>query len=218
MIASLHHPGVAFRQACEFCLELPEKPVFLSVLGFQPDAHGVVGTAHDRRFAGAGNALDGVENVQIDIIGDVILVVPVIGGVNAGDHQKAAGFLADGVFLREGTDPFQRGFGIGKFGFLPGQCPTGLLKGGLEWTAVDLKHGLTGLDLSAFFIGFLFQKAFDAGADFHLMGAFRCADKFDVDGDIPRRHRHDGDGNALWGMRAVILFAASRKTGCQDDQ
>jgi len=62
LIASLHHPGVAFRQACEFCLELPEKPVFLSVLGFQPDAHGVVGTAHDRRFAGAGNALDGVEN------------------------------------------------------------------------------------------------------------------------------------------------------------
>ncbi|MDD5413672.1 MAG: hypothetical protein PHH96_02510, partial [Smithellaceae bacterium] len=75
-----------------------------------------------------------------------------------------------------------------------------------------------GLDLSAFFIGFLFQKAFDAGADFHLMGAFRCADKLDVDRDIPRRHRHDGDGNALWGMRTVILFAASRKTGCQDDQ
>jgi len=37
----LHNPGIAFRQAGELFLELPEKPVFLTVLGFQQNSrHG----------------------------------------------------------------------------------------------------------------------------------------------------------------------------------
>ena len=58
-----------------------------------PDPHGLVGDAHDRGLAGAGHALDRVEDVDVRVVGDVLAAVALLLRVDADQHHDRRGLL-----------------------------------------------------------------------------------------------------------------------------
>ena len=64
--------------------------------GVEPDAHGVLALAEDDDRADAGDALEGVGDVDVEVVGDEGLREGVIGGDEAGGEDEVRVGLSDG--------------------------------------------------------------------------------------------------------------------------
>ena len=53
----------------------------------QPEAHREVRQAHDLCLVGAGDALQGVEDIQVGVVTDVLFVVAAVRGIDADQHE-----------------------------------------------------------------------------------------------------------------------------------
>ena len=62
----------------------------------EPDAHGVFALAEDHHVAHAGHALDGVLDVDVEVVGDELVRVAAVAGIEAGAEDEVAVGLGDG--------------------------------------------------------------------------------------------------------------------------
>ena len=79
-------------------------------LRIHPDADRLIGNAHDLRLSGAGDALDGVQHIDIGIVGDVITAVSLFRREDADQHHDGRCFFLDGnPLLHHGIGELRRG-------------------------------------------------------------------------------------------------------------
>ena len=64
--------------------------------GIEPDAHGVLALAEDDDIAHAGHALEGVLDVDIEVVGDELGGVAAVAGEEAGAEDEVDVGLGDG--------------------------------------------------------------------------------------------------------------------------
>ena len=165
----------------------------------EPDAHGVFALAEDDDFADARNALQGVFDVNVQVVGDVLVRKAVVGRVESGGKNEVGICLGDGYagvldFLRQAALGGRHAVlhvDRGDVQVVSGAEGYVDVAGAVVRTGRgDVVHPLDAVDL-------LLQRNRDRGLD-HLRVR---ADVVAGDGDLRRRQdriqrdRQAGDGN-----------------------